>query len=193
MSTAPPPQDPYGGPMPGAPHEEPSGPSVRPQPVDLAVKLMYAGAVLSIIGAVASLFQDRDEMRAGIEEGLLESGQAVDADRVDTIMTFSVVGGVVIGLVLAAIWVLMGVANGKGWSWARIVATILGVLNVLGLIASFALTSSVTGGAPPSVLGRIVSILSAIIAVVVMFALWRPESTEWFSGDRRSAGPHRNV
>ncbi len=182
----PPPEDPYGAQgmpsMPGGPYE-PGGslaPVVRPRSVELAVRLMYLGAVLSVLGGLANLFQDRTSLRATVEQSLRDAGQQVTPAVVDTSVTFALYAPVVIGLLFAGIWVLMAVLVGKGRSWARIVATILGALNILSLVAQLVGATAMTGQQGGG-LGLVLSVVDLALAAAILFLLWKRESSDFFA------------
>jgi hypothetical protein len=67
----------------------------------------------------------------------------------------------------------MASANGKGRSWARIVATVLGALSVLSLLSSVAQGQLTT-------LNLIVSLVSLALAIAILVLLWRKESSAYY-------------
>ena len=62
------------------------------------------------------------------------------------------------GLIGVALWILMAVFNGRGASWARIVATVLGGISVLSAVSLFVQT------VPAFTL--VVGILQVVLAIV---------------------------
>jgi hypothetical protein len=173
-ASAPPP--PYGSapaypaaPQYGAPAPVPADP---PPPLALAVRLMYLGAVLSVIASLLTLLQ-RDALRSQ----LADSG--LNASQLDTALSVAVVSAVVAGLIGAGLWVLNAVFNARGAKWARILSTVLGGLAVLSTLAS--LTQ------PASGLNRLLSIVELLIALAVIVLIWRPESSRYY--EARSGVP----
>ena len=67
----------------------------------------------------------------------------------------------------------MAVTNGQGKSWARVVATVLGGLNVLGTLLTLA-------PAARRPLTLVTSLLSLALAAVILWLLYRPESTRYY-------------
>ncbi len=155
-------------------------PPVRPRSVDLAVRLMYAGAVVSVLSGIAALFQDRDALRESIRKSLSSSGQDVTQSAVDNAITVGIVASLVVGLVVAGVWVLMGVFNGRGRSWARLVATVLGLVNVVFTITGLVGAASVTG-AGGGLVSTLLSLVNLVLAAVILFLLWKRESSDYFA------------
>lgn len=84
-----------------------------------------------------------------------------------------------VGLLGAALWLWMAYANKAGKSWARVVATVLGGLNIL-----FTLFSLSGGGG----LNLIINVLTIALAAYILYLLYRPESSAYYaavSGKRR--------
>ncbi|KUG55667.1 hypothetical protein AVL62_05030 [Serinicoccus chungangensis] len=168
----------------GAHGGAPAGAVAKPQPVGLAEKLMYAGGALSLISGVLALATPEDQLRAAVESQLEASGQPVDPAVVDATVSGAPIIGLISGIVVAAIWFLLGFFNGKGKSWARIVATILGVINVVTTLIGLLGTSMMPGSAAGGTINTILSLLGAVLAAVIVFLLWRKESTAYFKSTR---------
>lgn len=165
---------------------EPAGVEVvKPSSVALAEKLMYGGAVVTLLGGLMSLFGDRQEMADTIRAELERQGMDASSSTVDAAVTTGIVTGVLFAVVGAAIWALMGRLNGKGVGWARIVATILGVIGVALTIFGLAGSAMVPGAASGNVLSTILSILTGLIALAVVVLLWRKDSSQFFAGHAR--------
>lgn len=157
----------------------------KPQPVGLAQKLMYAGGVLSLVSGLLVLFSDEEALRQQMQEEMEAAGQAVDPAMVDAAVMGAMWGGPIFGVVFAAIWFLLAVFNGKGKGWARIVATILGALNVVTTVVSLVGINAMPGAAATGGgLNLVLSLLSAAIAAAVIFLLWRKESSAYFAATR---------
>ena len=102
----------------------------QPPPIRTAVRLMFVGAALSLLGLLLVPFET-DRLRDAIED----SDSSLTASEVDTAVNVTVASIAVIGLIGAGLWVWMAVKNGQGRSWARVVATILGGLNILSVLS----------------------------------------------------------
>ncbi|WP_151524764.1 hypothetical protein [Serinicoccus kebangsaanensis] len=162
----------------------PSAPVAKPGPVGLAEKLMYAGGAISLIGALLSLTGNQDAVRQQVQEQLESMGQEATPEAVDSAVALGTTFGLVFGVIFAGLWFLIGFFNGKGKGWARIVATILGALNVISFVVGLAGTSMMPGATGGGALNLIVSLISAAIAAAVIFLLWRKESSAYFASTR---------
>lgn len=165
-------QQPPAYPPPSMPPQVPYGeqrPKPTPPPSMLtAVKLMYAGAALSAIGFLTSLLT-QDSAR----ELALERDPNLTESEIDAIVAFGIALAVVVGLVGVLLWVWMAESNRRGKSWARIVATVLGGINIL-----LTVTSLVTGQYSGLVL--VFNVLSAALAAVILYLLYRPDSNAYY-------------
>jgi len=154
----------------------PAGPAPadveQPPSIRTAVRLMYLGAVLSVLGAL-SIFLQVDAIRDQIEE----DDPSLTGDEVDTAVAIFVVAFVVIGLISVGLWLWMAYTNGRGQSWARVVATVLGGLSIVS-----ALGGLVTGSGG---VGIVFSVLSVVLAAVILFLLYRPESSRFYAARSR--------
>ena len=154
----------------------PASQSDPPQPVRTAVLLMWVGAAISLLSVILTVAQT-DAIREQLSRQQLPAGTDVDA-----VLSTTIAVAVVIGVIGVALWALMAVMNRRGKVWARIVATVLGALNVLLNL----LTIAGAAGATPS-LSLLVGVVSLLLAAVIVFLLWRPESSRWYDAMSRSA------
>lgn len=159
----------HGGQGPQAPM---SGP---PKSMVFAKYAMWAGAAVSLIGLVPALFM-RDQMREIAEESLRESGASYDQSQVDLAVNMGLGLGLFMGVLGAALWVLMAVLTAKGMGWARIVATVLYVIYVVSFLCGLAQPN------PPVTIA--VNVLVLIIGGVATFFLWQKDSSAWFKAHK---------
>lgn len=161
--------DPAGGPSYPYPGQDvaDSGRPAPPPPVATAVKLMYAGAALSLIGMLSTLF-----LTGSVRDQIADQ-PGMDAAAVDVAVTVFVVGGVVVGLVGVGLWILNAVYNARGASWARILSTVLAGLAILFTLIGFV--------QPQPGLSRVLSILQLLLAAAIVVLLWRPESSRFYA------------
>lgn len=149
-------------------------PVEQPQSIRTAVRLMYVGAALSLLGVLLT-FTQTDAIRDAIEE----SDDSLTASEIDTVYNITIASAVVAGLIGVGLWVWMAVKNGQGRSWARVVATVLGALNILftlfGLVGETATSLTV-----------VMSLISLALAGVILFLLFRPESSRFYDFRSRS-------
>lgn len=187
----PPPADgnagPFGGHMPAAPQyggmpsysPVPSGPVTRPKSMDLAVRLMQAGGVLSLLSLV-SVFLMQDSLKETVAKQMRDADASVTQSQIDAAITLGLALGVVMGLIGAGLWFWMAAANGKGRSWARVLATVFFAISLLLTVLSF--------GSAQSALSRILGLVSLAIGAAAIFFMYQKESTAYYnavSGPRR--------
>ena len=144
---------------------EPARPGPPPSVV-MAVRLMYAGAVVSAVSLVVGL-----ATVGSLRTALHKSQPTLTPTQLHDLQTIVVVGSVVIGLISIGLWVWMALMNKAGKSWARIVATVL-----FGLDTLFLLLGVARAGAAAS---SLVSILIWLIGLGAVILLWRKDSTEY--------------
>jgi hypothetical protein len=159
------------GNMPGPGAQTASAP-VQPQSIQRAVLLMRVGAGLSVLSILITLLT-RDSLRSQVARALRKSSTTLTAQQLDAAVTVAVSIAVVVGLISVGLWLWMASANAKGRSWARIVATVLGALSVLSLLSSVAQGQMTT-------LNLVVSLISLVLAIVILVLLWRKESSAYY-------------
>jgi len=86
-----------------------------PQPVQNAIKLMYAGAAISTASLIASLADIRSIKPALRSEFPKYTASQIDAAFKSFLIVAIISAGIGIGL-----WIWMARANGQGKNWARI-------------------------------------------------------------------------
>ncbi len=138
-----------------------------PAPAALAVKLMYVGAGFAVLGILAT-FLLQDQMREQVE-----AQAGMTPDLADAAMTAGLAIGVVVGLIAVGLWVLNAVFNAKGAQWARILATVLGGLNIVFTLIGFV--------QPAPMLSRILSVVGLLLAIAIVVLLWRPENKPFYA------------
>src|SRR6516225_4555172 len=144
---------------------------VRPGPpssVVTAVRLMYAGAVVSALSLVVGLVTI-----SSLRNSLHKADPSITSTQLHNLQTVVVVGSVVIGLISIGLWLWMAVTNKTGKSWARIVATVLFGLDTLFLLLGVARAGAAAG--------TLVSILTWLIGGGAVILLWRKDSSEYFA------------
>ena len=144
---------------------------VRPEPpasVVMAVRLMYAGAVVSALSLIVGLVTI-----GGLRDSLHKSQPTLTPTQLHNLQTVVVVGSVFIGLVSIGLWVWMALMNKAGKPWARIVASVL-----FGLDTIFLLLGVARAGAAA---GTLVSILTWLIGLGAVIYLWRKDSSAYFN------------
>ncbi len=183
-------QTPYPGspPPPPAPGAYPTGaaggpgqaPPAPPQPpsIVLAVKLMYAGAVLAVLGliyTVVTLGGLKDDVR----EQMLDSDPTVSQATIDGAVAVLIGFSIFFGLIGALLWVWMAWKNGQGRGWARIVSTVFAAFNIIAALFSLASANS-------EPIAVVVSLASAGLGIFILVLLYKKESTAFYEGTAAS-------
>lgn len=157
-------------PFPASPEPEYTAQTKGPAPasVTTAVKLIWVSVALGLISTIVT-FAFLDDLI----DTAMDSGGGLDRDAARA----GVIVGALVGVVLSvAIAALFAYFIGKGANWARIVYTIfiaLGiVVNLFGL-----------GGSQPIIL-LLLTLVSLVLSVAILYFLFRPESNRYFSGQR---------
>lgn len=170
-------------PLPTAPTLESGASTVGapPKSIRQAVALMYAGAVLSAINLLFAIlaksrihdsFVTANNKQAEKYSSGASKTKPLSADALDHAISQAWVVSMISGAITVALWIVLAQTNKKGNSAARIVATVLTVLNVLLTIASL------LGSFSPLTFAA--SIVMVLIAVAVTYLLWRRESSEYY-------------
>ncbi|GGL33189.1 hypothetical protein [Phycicoccus endophyticus] len=170
----PPAANPYGAPPPAPAYAAgaPTGPVTRPPAIERAVLLMRIGAALSVVSLLSVFFMG-DQLRDAARQSLEDSGQTADPALLDTTVAVATAFSVLLGLLGAGLWLFMAWANGRGKSWARIVATVLFGFSVLSFLASLV---QPTGG-----VSRILSVIQVALGGYIIYLLWRRESSQFYA------------
>jgi hypothetical protein len=143
----------------------------------MAVRLMYAGAVVSALSLIVGL-ATVGSIRASIQAGLHKSNPKVTPAQVHHIEIIYVAGSVAFQVISIGLWVWMALTNKAGKSWARIVATVLFGLNSLSLLLGVASVGVAAG--------ILVSVLTWLIGLGAIIFLWRREASEYFTAQSTS-------
>jgi hypothetical protein len=147
---------------------------VRPEPPDsvlTAVKLMYAGAIVSALDIVVGLVTI-----GSLRSALQRANPSYTSSQLHTAEVAGVAFIVFFGLVGVGLWIWMAMANKRGANWARIVATVFFGLDTLSLLANFA--------RPEALFIRLVGLLIWLIGLGAILLLWQRQSSEYFKAPR---------
>jgi len=154
-----------------APEPSPAPSSPAPPSIDRAVRVMYAGAIASLIG-IGIDFIGIGNLRTRIENANhnLTPAQVTNSEHV------LVVGFIVGGLIACALWLWMARANGAGKSWARIVSTVFFAIDTISQFVGL--------GAGAGPVGRIFAIVVWLIGLFAVILLWQRTSSEYFAAGK---------
>jgi hypothetical protein len=147
---------------------EPQQRPPAPTSVQTAVKLMYAGAALSLIELVVSL-----ATIASLKSAILKKFPNYSSTQVHS-AEVAIVAGVVIEAVIAiGLWLWMARANGAGRNYARITGTVLFAVYTLFLLLDLR--------RPSAGIGLVFAALVWLAGLGAVVMLWRKDSSEYFN------------
>jgi hypothetical protein len=153
-----------------------------PQPSTLrnAVRLMWVGAGLALIGVIITLVFT-SKIKNAVTKAALKANatnrangatsKILTTSQIHTLANATVVLLAVFGVVGVLLWAWMAWANNRGSNWARIVATVLFALNTIALILEF-------GRASISIIAILLGWLVGLGAIIL---LWRRETTAYIA------------
>lgn len=150
----------------------PSLAALRPKSVVTAVRLMYAGVLLAIIGVVVNALS-RGQISNALEHA---NASRSPSDRLSTSQLhraadLTYTAFLTMSVLAAFLWLGMAVTNSAGHGWARIVATVLAVMNLLLTIGML------TRGTAAAAIAELPTVL---IGAGVVWLLWQPASNGFF-------------
>jgi hypothetical protein len=159
--------------------EPPTRPA-QPSSIRAAVRLMWAGAALSALSLIVTLVT-LHSLKTHIRDQLANSDPTLsNSDLNNTYHAF--VAGAVIGAAVAiALWLWMAWKNGEGRSWARVVSTVLAVLNLISSIYTIAVGRALA-------VSQLLTVVDLILAAAILVLLWRRESSDFYAASGRPAG-----
>lgn len=137
-----------------------------------AVKVMYAGAVFSVLDIIIGLAD-----QSATKTALKKKSPHLSVHSVNTLVHVGVIGDVVVGVLgaLLFIWIARSCRSGK--NWARVTATVLCVIGFLGAV--FHLIE------PEATLGVIASFVLFLIGLAAVVLLWLRSSSVYFKYFKR--------
>ena len=143
-----------------------------PAPVLNAVKVMYAGAVVSVIGGIIFIVT-----KSATKTAIQKRYPHYSAHTVSTLTNDGVIIGLVISLIGAALFIWIVRSSKSGKNWARITGTVLFVLSVLIMVYNFlTVETTVTG---------IANLLISLIGLAAVTLLWLSSSNAYFNYFKR--------
>jgi CBS domain containing-hemolysin-like protein len=141
---------------------------------------MIAGAVTAVGAGLIGLTQRHSlevEYRQRIADGL-----QLDVADVPSIVQTTIVGGIVLATVVAAIWIGLALSLQRQSSVARWITSVLCVLNV-GAAALWVVTAFKYGTGDTAPLSIVAQGLSAVFALAAVALLWTKPVRRWFAPD----------
>jgi hypothetical protein len=147
-------------------------PPQAPKSVLNAVKLMYVGAGLSVIGLVVGL-ASVGSLKSAILTAARNAHKTLTPSELHSAEIAGVAFVIITGLIGVALWLWMARTNGAGKSWARVVASVLFALNTISVLTSVA--------RPSAGLTRIFGLLVWLVGTGAIVMLWQRDSSNFFN------------
>jgi len=152
-----------------------------PQPSTLrnAVRLIWAGGALSLIGVIITLsFSSR--IKTAVINAANKSNRTathkLTAAQIHSLGNATVLLLAVFGVIGVLLWVWMAWANNRGRPWARIVATVLFGLNTIAVVLELGRAS----------VSLITVALGWLIGLGAIVLLWNRQTTQYINAGRQS-------
>lgn len=146
--------------------------ALRPKPVVTAIRLMYVGALLAVAGVFVNALT-RSEITDSLKHANASRspGDRLSAADLDHAASLTYAAFLTMSALAVLLWLVMAVTNSRGIGWARIVATVLAVMN---LLLTFGMT---TRGTAAAAIAEAPTVLVGAAAVIL---LWQPVSSTFF-------------
>jgi sterol desaturase/sphingolipid hydroxylase (fatty acid hydroxylase superfamily) len=154
-------------------------PPAQPPSISRAVRLMQVGAALSVLSLVITL-ATASSLKSHLRAQLRQSNTHLSTSDFNTTYHVLVASAVVGSLIAAALWLWMAWTNGQGRAWARIVSTVLGVINLVSSVYTISAGRSLA-------IGDLLTVVDLCLAVVILVLLWRTESSDFYAASARAA------
>ena len=148
-------------------------PPERPSSLSTAVRLMQLGAVLSLLSVIVSMLT-LDTMKDSIGDAMRDADPNVSQTTIDAAYSVGIISGVIGGVIAVGLWLWMAWKNGQGRSWARIVATVFGALNLIFTAVSF-------GSPGMTAVSLGFGAINLVLAAVIIVLLWQKPSTAYYN------------
>lgn len=146
---------------------------VIPGSVHLSMRLMYAGAVLSVLAALAEIAARNDIRAALVVHNAHAVGRRLTPQDITDAAGFTVSFMVGAAVVSAVFWLALAWGIGRGSRRARMIGTVLTVLCVLKVYGTLT-----QGGT--ALIGIAVDLLQLAVALAVTVLVWSRRSASHF-------------
>jgi hypothetical protein len=142
-----------------------------PASVRNAVRVMYAGAVASLVYAIVFITTLSATKRA-----IEQHSPQLTTSQVNGMQQALMTSAIVDGLIGAALWILIAQASKSGKSWARTTGTVLFGLDTVGVLGGLTI--------PIATPVKIFALVVWLVGLAAVTLLWRGTSSAFFKGTR---------
>lgn len=155
-----------------------------PASVRNAVRLMYAGAAVSLIKVIAELATEgttRSAISRALQAGIRKSGVRATAGQLNSGIITTLIMAFVLGLLGVGLWLLVARASASGKDWARATASVFFGLDTLALLIG---PPDVGIRGPGAALTGVMAGLIWLIGLAALALLWQKDSGVFFRAPR---------
>lgn len=146
----------------------PAPPADAPPSIRTAIRLMYAGAVVTFIYFVVSLAS-----LGGVKNEIRDANHKLTNAQVNSVYEYLIVTTVVFGVIGIALWLTMARGASNGRRWSQIISTVLFVLYTFEALATFVQTRAIVTIAFVG--------LTWLVGAGTIYLAWKPESRAYFN------------
>ena len=132
-----------------------------------AVRLMYAGAAVSLISIIIGL-----TTIGSVKTAIRKADPTWTQSQINNAANFTIALVVVVGLIGVGLWIWMAQMSKAGRNWARVTGTVFFGIDTLLQFLSFARSSSVAA--------RIPGLIIWLIGLGAVILLWQRASSAFF-------------
>jgi hypothetical protein len=157
----------------GAQSSEPAPPAGVPQSVLRAVRVMYVGLAVSLLGIVVDM-----TTLSATRRQILKRNPNYTAVQLNNAEHVEIGLFIASGLIGAALWLWMAQSCRAGKNWARVVSTVLFGIETLSVFLSAAAVQA--GG-----LSRVYGYVIWVVGLIAIILLWQRSSSDYFRGAPR--------
>ncbi len=147
-----------------------------PTSVQNAVKLMYVGAGLSVVGLVVGLTAI-SSLKSAIKKAAINADKPLTASQLHGAEIVGVAFIILTGLIGVGLWLWMARTNQAGRTWARVVASVLFALNTISVLTSIT--------RPTAAVTRIFGLLVWLVGLGAIGLLWQRASSAYYAAQAR--------
>jgi hypothetical protein len=142
-----------------------------PASVRNAVKVMYAGAVASLVYAIVFI-----ATLSATKSAIEQHSPQLTTSQVNGMQQALITSAIVGGLIGAGLWIFIARACKRGRSWARITGTVLFGIDTVGVLGGLTI--------PFAVPVKVFALVVWLLGLAAVTFLWRGSSGAFFRGTR---------
>ncbi|MDQ6754659.1 MAG: hypothetical protein M3017_14995 [Actinomycetota bacterium] len=159
----------------------PPAPVDRPATLTNAVRLMFAGAAVSLIGLLYNVVTFDSQMSEVTAK--LKNMPNMTPEIINMAHSFALTTAIFSAVVGILLWLWMAWKNHQGRRWARIVGTVLAGFSILSVPVSWA--QSAANGMQIGVMQMVLPLIILAIGITAAVLMWLRPSSEYYAFQSR--------